>query len=103
MKLLSNELRSRLPPIHSQEAETDPVVYAKFFLPGTDLAWYVIEGQPEGDDYLFFGFVTRPRPGFRTFRLSELRVKRSLFDQPVERDRAFREGRLTDFVPAPDA
>ncbi len=33
------------------------MVYARFSLSGTPLVWYVIEGQPEGEDYLFFGFV----------------------------------------------
>ena len=35
MKLLTNEIRERLPRLYSQEAEENPVVYAKFFLPGS--------------------------------------------------------------------
>ncbi len=35
MKLLTDELRARLPPLYSQEAEAEPMVYAKFFMPGT--------------------------------------------------------------------
>jgi hypothetical protein len=103
MELLTDDLRARLPPRYAQEADDEPVVYAKFFLPGTSLAWYIIEGQPEDDDYLFFGFVTGPDPDFREFRLSELQDKRTLFGQPVERDPAFTQGRLTDVVPAPDS
>jgi hypothetical protein len=103
MELLDEDLRSRLPPLHAQEAEGDPVVYAHFYLPGRSLAWYVIEGQPEGDDFLFFGFVAGPKPDFRTFLLSELKAKRNLFDEAVDRDATFTEGRLTDVVPAPDS
>jgi hypothetical protein len=28
MKLLTDELRARLPPLYSEEAEADPIVYA---------------------------------------------------------------------------
>lgn len=45
MKLLTDELRTRLPPLYSQEAEAEPKVYAKFFLPGTGWSWYVTEGS----------------------------------------------------------
>src|SRR5262249_15454027 len=31
---------SRLPPIHAQEAEEEPWIFARYFLPGTNLAWY---------------------------------------------------------------
>ena len=102
MDLLTDDMRSRLPPQHAQEAEGDPMVYACFRLPGTSLAWYPIEGQPEGDDFVFFGFASGPNAGFCTFRLSELEAKTNLFGEPVERDASFTEGRLTDVVPAPD-
>jgi hypothetical protein len=103
MKLDINDLRARLLPLHAQEAETDPVVYARFYLPGTDRSWYVIEGEPEGDDYSFYGFVAGAgHDDFRQFRLSELLAIRNLFGEPVERDLTFQEGRLTDTVPAPE-
>src|SRR4051812_37007589 len=47
MQLLRDNLKSRLPPLLSQEAVDDPVVYAKSFLPGTAWAWYVLEGEEE--------------------------------------------------------
>ena len=60
MPLLDDHLRARLPPLHSQEAEEEPMVYARFHLPGTTRAWYLIEGQPEDEDFLFFGFLAGP-------------------------------------------
>jgi len=103
MELLPDELRSRLPPLNGQEAETDPVVYARFFVPGTELAWYPIEGEPEGEDFLFFGWTSGSWNKFDFFRLSELEAFRGLLElQRVERDPAFAAGRLTDVVPAPD-
>jgi len=70
MPLLTDDLRSRLPPLLSQEAEGDPMVYARFHLPGNRWAWYLIEGEPDGDDYLFFGFVFGIEDEFGHFRLS---------------------------------
>jgi len=35
MELLPDELRTRLPPLLSQEAADEPVVYARYFLPNT--------------------------------------------------------------------
>jgi len=79
MPLLDNQLRARLPPLHSQEAEMEPIVYARFYLPDTHRAWYVVEGQPEGQDFLFFGFMAGPNT-FGQFRLSQLECFRGLFD-----------------------
>jgi hypothetical protein len=102
MKLLTEELRARLPRLYAQEAAAEPTVYAKFFLPGTDWTWYVTEGSPQENDFLFFGFVVGLESEFGYFLLSELEAVRSPLGLRVERDLAFREGKLTDVVPAPD-
>ena len=103
MKLLDDQLRTRLPPLYSQEAEDEPMVYAKFFLPGTGWTWYVTEGSPQDQDFLFFGFVVGLESEFGYFLLSELEAARSSLGLEVERDLSFREGKLTDVVPAPDS
>ena len=102
MKLLTDELRSRLLPLYSQEAESDPIVYAKFFLPGTSWTWFVTEGSPECGEFLFFGLVIGLEREFGYFQLSELEGLRTRLGLTVERDLYFREGRLTHVVPAPD-
>ena len=102
MELLTEELRARLPPLYSQEAEEEPMVYAKFFLPGTGWTWYVTEGAEQEGDFLFFGFVVGLDSEFGYFLLSELESVRSRLGLAVERDVSFTEGRLTDVVPAPD-
>jgi len=102
MDLLPEELRTRLPPLLSQEAADEPTVYARYFLPGTDWNWYVIEGEPEDGDFLFFGFVTGIAAEFGHFRLSELQSVRGLQGETVQRDLKFPEGKLTDVVPSPD-
>ena len=102
MKLLTDELRARLPPLYSQEAEADPTVYAKFFLAGTGFTWYLTEGSEQEGDFLFFGFVVGLESEFGYFLLSELESVQTPLGLHVERDLTFREGKLTDVVPAPD-
>jgi hypothetical protein len=102
MKLLTEELRARLPRLYMQEAVAEPIVYAKFFLPGTGWTWYVTEGSAQENDFLFFGFVVGLESEFGYFLLSELDAVRSPLGLRVERDLAFREGKLTDVASAPD-
>jgi hypothetical protein len=102
VQLLTDNLKSRLPLLLSQEAVDEPVVYAKYFLPGTPWAWYVLEGEEKDGEFLFFGFVAGLHDEFGHFRLSELEAIRGPDGQIVQRDDAFIEGKLTDVVPAPD-
>src|SRR5436305_14031660 len=102
MKLLTEELRARLPRLYAQEAEAEPVVYAKFFLPGTGWTWYVTEGSSQENDFLFFGYVVGQEREFGYFLLSELETVRTPLGLAVERDLAFHAGKLTDAIPAPD-
>ena len=74
MKLLTDELRARLPPLYSQEAEAEPMVYAKFFMPGTGWTWYVTEGSPQEEDFLFLRL--RGGPGKRVRILSALGARK---------------------------
>ena len=99
--LLDDELRARLPSLHSQEGEMDPVVQARFFLPGTIWTWWVIEGEEQGGDFLFFGFVNGIEDEFGYFCLSELLSAMSRIGVAVERDRTFQPGKLTEVVPPP--
>ena len=103
MKLLTEELRAKLPPLYSQEGEPEPMVHAKFFMPGTGWTWYVTEGSEQVDDFLFFGFLVGLESEFGYFLLSELEAVRSPLGLAVELDLSFREGKLTDVVPAPDS
>jgi hypothetical protein len=54
MQLLTAELRRRLPALYATEKDDDPLVQAKWFLPGTRWTWYATEF--DGDD-ICFGFV----------------------------------------------
>jgi hypothetical protein len=100
MKLLTDELRKKLPPLYSQEADTDPLVHAKFFTPDSNWTWYVTEGSPQESDFLFFGYVCGLENEFGYFLLSELESARGPLRLPIERDLYFTPGRFSEVVPA---
>ena len=79
MQLLTEELKARLPPLYAQEGEAEPIVHAKFFMPGTRWTWWILEGEPRGDDFLFFGFVQGLENEFGYCCLSEMCIRDRLF------------------------
>ena len=89
MKLLTKKLRSILPPLYSQENDKNPVVHVKFFTPDASWTWYVTEGSPEGDDFIFFGYVIGLEREWGYFALSELESVSGPLGLPIERDLYF--------------
>ena len=87
MKLLTQELRRKLPPLYSTEKCADPIVHAKFFTPDSSWTWYVLEF--DGED-LFFGFVIGLDSELGYFSLSELESVRGPLGLPIERDLHFK-------------
>jgi DUF2958 family protein len=83
MKLLTEEIRSQLPPLYSQEAVKEPMVVCKFFYPDFHWRWYAIEF--DGKD-TFFGYVAGDFPELGYFTLSELEANRGLIGLRIERD-----------------
>ena len=69
MRLMTKELRRKIPPLYSAEKQSDPMVYAKFFTPDSNWTWYVLEF--DGRD-TFFSLVYGLRTGLGYFSLSEL-------------------------------
>ena len=104
MTLLTDELRARLPRLFSQEAEAEPFVYARLFLPGTSLNWYVFEGEATDRGFtLGCLFVGDEEYSFGHFPESFLELFRGPHGEVVVLDDCFHEGKLTDVVPAPDS
>ena len=95
MELLTQELREQLPPLYSQENEADPMVICKFFHPLSTMTWYAIEGQPEGDDYIFFGWVHADFPELGYFSLSEMESVK-VMGLGIERDLHFTPKKLSE-------
>ena len=88
--LLSIALRKDLPPLNSQEGISDPIVHAKFLSRDSEWVWYVTEGSPQDDDFLFFGFVIGLEEEWGYFLLSELTEARAPWEFPIERDLHFK-------------
>jgi hypothetical protein len=74
-KLLTEQNKKDLPALYSQERNPDPLVVVKWFSPYSQWRWYATEGQPEGDDWEFFGLVTGHEAEMGYWTLSELDVK----------------------------
>ncbi len=85
-KLLPKYVLRRLPQLRAQEEVPDPIVAVKFFTPDAQWTWYATEGSPEGEDFMFFGFVVGEFPEWGYFALSELLSIRGGLGLPVERD-----------------
>jgi hypothetical protein len=97
MMLLTEAIRRQLPELYGQAGISDPVLYAKFFTPGSGLTWFAAEGEPEGNhhgaDFIFYGYVVGV-PAWCRFKLSELQP---LGASPltVERDLEFEATRFS--------
>src|SRR2546425_7886121 len=89
MELLPNELRLRLPPLYSQAGVADQTIHCGFFTPDSSWTWYVTEGSPEDDDFIFFGYVIGLEKEWGYFALSELVAARGPLGLPIERDLYF--------------
>ena len=89
MQLLTVELRAQLPKRYAQEHAEEKIVYAKFFTPWTNWTWYVLEGEPEEDDFIFFGYVMGFEEEWGYFSLNELQAARGPGGLTIERDLFF--------------
>ncbi len=96
MQLLTNELRAAFErfPLHSQDAKRDAaLVVAKYFDPSGRFTFYATEGQPDGDDFLLFGYCVSPLGAdldeWGYTALSELEAVTGRFGLGIERDLSF--------------
>lgn len=90
MELLPEELKNQLPKLYEQEEIDDPKVFIKFFFPAGNWTWFVTEGEPKGDDFLFFGYVIGLEREWGYFTLNQLREVK-VHNLTVERDLYFRQ------------
>lgn len=105
MKLLTKEIREKLPKLYSQEGKgRDAVAHVKFFCPWNHWTWYTTEGEPIHDedgseiDFRFFGHVTGDFDEFGYFHLSELESIRGPFGLGIERDLHWRPRTLNEIA-----
>jgi hypothetical protein len=88
MKLLTKEIIKKLPKLYATESIplTDKEVICKFFNPCGAGTWYVLEGQEEDGDFIFFGLVDLHEKEFGYFSLNELQSVKLPFGLTIERD-----------------
>lgn len=98
MELLPKELRENLPKLYAQEGIDDPVVHIKFFFPAADWTWFVTEGQTEGEDFTFFGYVIGIEREWGYFSLHELE-EINVYHLTVERDLFFKPEKMSVCLP----
>jgi Protein of unknown function (DUF2958) len=97
MKLLTEELKNQLPPLYSQEQNSDPTVICKFFTPWSSWTWYAYEYSPE--EGLLFGKVYSelcPEGEIGYFSLAELESVQGPMGLKVERDIHFKPKKLSE-------
>ena len=92
-KLLTVELRAKLPPYRATEGENDPLAYVKFFTPDSSWYWYVVEFDGQDECY---GLTFGPYVELGYWSLAELEALRGPWGLPVERDLAFKPTRLSE-------
>lgn len=91
MKLLTKTLKKQIPAIYATESVPlkEKEIVCKFFNPSGTGTWYVIEGQEEEGDFIFFGLVDLHEKEFGYFSLNELESINLPLGLKIERDRWF--------------
>jgi hypothetical protein len=83
MKLLTNELKSKLPRLYATQDENDPTVFVKLFHPFSNWTWFLTEFDP--DENISFGLVQGQEIELGYFSIAELEELR-VNGLGVERD-----------------
>lgn len=97
MKLLTQEIRKKLPPLYSQEDKVGKaVVHLKMFTP--DGNWTFFASEFDGKD-TFFGLVDGFEKELGYFSLKELESVRGQLGLPIERDLYWRPKTLEEIAP----
>lgn len=97
MKLLTQEILHKLPPLYSQDSLGGrAIAYVKFFTPDSSWTWYATEF--DGED-TFFGLVDGHCKELGYFSLSELKSVRGPLGLPIERDKFWQPKMLEEIAP----
>jgi len=96
MKLLTKELKKKIPKLYEQDGlGDDAIVYAKLFCPWNQWTWYILEY--DGNDTIFC-YVLGDFNEFGYVSLSELQDVRGPFRLGIERDIFFQQAKLRDLI-----
>jgi len=98
MKLLTEEIKKKLPPLYANESlpdAGDAIAQVKFFNPTGMGTWYATEF--DGEDS-FFGLVDLFEKEIGYFSLSELESVKLRFGLSIERDLHFTPQPIKNFM-----
>jgi len=88
MKLLTEEIKKKLPALYAQDGKGDKAIaYVKFFTPDSNWTWWATEYDP--NEKVFFGLVQGLEIELGYFALEELESARGPMNLPIERDMYF--------------
>ncbi len=90
MKLLTESIKEKIPALGTTEKIPlqDKTIVCKFFHPLSNWTWFAVEGERQGDDFIFFGYVIGFEKEWGYFSLNDLEsIKKPL---PLERDLHFK-------------
>ncbi len=87
MKLITKELKQKLPNLGDTEEQKDPDVIVKLFTPWTDWSWYIIEYDPETERC--FGLADGFIKELGYFSLKEIKEITGPGGLKIERDKWF--------------
>jgi hypothetical protein len=97
MKLLTKEIRRKLPPLYSQDGKGGKAMaHVKFFTPDSSWTWYATEF--DGQD-TFFGLVDGLDKELGYFSLAELEQVKGPMGLPIERDLHWHPKTLEEIAP----
>jgi hypothetical protein len=97
MKLLTVEIRKKLPPLYSQDGKGgEAIAQVKYFSPSSSWTWYGVEF--DGQD-TFFGLVDGHCKELGYFSLSELESARGPMGLPIEWDLHWQPKTLEEIAP----
>ena len=106
MKLLTKEIREKLPPLYAQDGKGGKAIaYLKLFTPDSGFTWWITEGSPIKDgsgaevDYHFFGLVEGQFKELGYVSLKELEEVRGPMGLPIERDLHWQPKTLEEIAP----
>jgi hypothetical protein len=92
MKLLTQEIIKKLPPLYATDGQNEVPVIVKFFNPTGIGTWHICEGSKEEDgDYRLFGLCEIHEKELGYVMLSELQSFRGRWGLGIERDLWFED------------
>ena len=97
MKLLTEEIKKKLPPLGATDGQgDDAIVQVKFYTPWAGWTWYALEYDPE--TRVFFGLVDGFEKEYGSFSLDELESINGPVGLKIERDLYFGTPKLSEVV-----